>query len=137
MNYVDVHNIAEIMKSFDIANTYLILGNGTIIVTSHTNIHFAIEDVCSKLSQFVPGQIDFHSEKLTKEICLTSYNIKDIYNIIDYQSFKNKSHTYIAVMGRNSLIKDLNSPKILAFVSNNNILEDCRDYKLSFQREQS
>lgn len=132
---LDVMNISSLIKTNSIGSNCIILSNGTCIVTKSNEIHNMLEEVNTSLSKFEPGMIDFKSKPLNKNNSLVSYNVDNVFNFVNSSSIKNKSNTFIAILGRNQLLKDLVSPSVYAIMLDYELIDDINEYRLQRFRE--
>ena len=132
---LDVMNISSLIKTNSIGSNCIILSNGTCIVTKSNEIHNMLEEVNASLSKFEPGMIDFKSKPLNKNNSLVSYNVDNVFNFVNSSSIKNKSNTFIAILGRNQLLKDLVSPSVYAIMLDYELIDDINEYRLQRFRE--
>jgi hypothetical protein len=132
---MDITLIMDLMKEFGLGSNYIILSNGTCVVSSATHLGSMIDDTNYHFKEFKPGTIDPHSRKLNNQIRLVYYNEDNVYNFVDYSNVKNKSGTYLSFLGRNQLLKDLRQPTIQAVVINHNLVNEFTNYKIPRYRE--
>lgn len=134
MNTLTSQDILQMVQDYELGQNVVVLENGTCIVVKSSTLSPAMDETTKILSQFKPGNIDFKATKLDKEISMSHYNIDNVFNFVKISDCDNKSNTYLAIIGRNGLIKDLNSPKMVYFISNGNVVNNY-EYKLSLFRE--
>ena len=134
MNTLDLEFIDKAKSLFKDTNL-VILENGTIITSHSTTSAKLVIDAAETLNRFKPGNIDFRFKKIDDTIGIASYNVRNVYNIVDIQNYDNKSRTYLAIMGRNNLIKDLNVQQIAGIVINNILQKDYPSHRLNYSKE--
>ena len=132
---LDVMNISSLIKTNSIGSNCIILSNGTCVITKSNEIHNMLEEVNTSLSKFKSGMIDFKSKPLNKNNYLVSYDINNVVNFVNTSNIKNKSNTFIAILGRNQLLKDLVSPSVYAIMLNYELIDDISEYRLQRFRE--
>ena len=136
MNSFNTDELIQLVLENELGSNFLIMENGTGVIVHHPIAHSAIDEASNKLSSLPPGGIDFSSKKITKDLGLVSYCVDGIFNFVNINDCENKSNTYVAIIGRNSLIKDLYSPIAYTFVANGVPVSDFHECRLSIQREQ-